>query len=196
MFGILIPFSYMRIPNQYTNIKNHEYHVDISSQAWRRRICGAIWALITILSSGLPGSSNKRLSPWKTCCKAFNLNFSLTPNHSCWQLWSFRWCVEMSRVIVGSVRTVAGIDQWEDRADHWPGESANGNRPGHTDHCPYLLLRGLNHHRWQYFPSSNSTKDNPFIKAWVSGQTIITVWPLAILTSDSRKGKVFGILTG
>lgn len=131
MFAILIPFSYMWIPNQYTNIKDHEYHVDISSQAWQRRICGARRALITILSSGLPGSSNKRLSPWKTCCKAFNLNFSLTPNHSCWQLWSFRWSVEMSRVIVGSVRTVTGIDQWEGWADHWPGESANGNRPGH-----------------------------------------------------------------
>ena len=133
MFGILIPFSYgyMRIPNQYTNIKNHEYHVDISSHAWQRRICGARRALITILSSPLPGSSNKRLSPWKTCCKAFNINFSLTPNHSCWQLRSFRWCVEMSSVIVGSVRTVTGIDQWEGWADHWPGESANGNRPGH-----------------------------------------------------------------
>ena len=184
----------MNIPNQYTN-KNHEYHVDISSHAWHRRICGARRALITILSSGLPGSSNKRLSPWKTCCKAFNLNFSLTPNHSCWQLWSFRWCVEMSRVIVGSVRTVAGIDQWEGWADHWPGESANGNRPGHTDHCPYLLLRGLNHHRWQYFPSSNSTKQNPSIKTWVSGLLSLSDL-LAILTSDSCKGKVFGILKG
>ena len=184
MFAILIPFSYMWIPNQYTNIKDHEYHVDISSQAWRGRICGARRALITILSSGLPGSSNKRLSPWKTCCKAFNLNFSLTPNHSCWQLWSFRWCVEMStRVIVGSVRTVTGL------TNEGAGLTTDqGNRPmatgQDTDHCPYLLLRGLKHHRWQYFPSSNGTKHNPYIKVWVSGLLSLSDL-LAILTSDS-----------
>ena len=118
MFAILIPFSYMWIPNQYTNIKDHEYHVDISSQAWQRRICGARRALITILSSGLPGSSNKRLSPWKTCCKAFNLNFSLTPNHSCWQLWSFRWCVEMSRVYSGQCQD--SDLNWPMRGPGWP----------------------------------------------------------------------------